>query len=44
MNIHKIDERLDQIIAEVIEDKPTPAQKAQIKALEHHIIELQKCS
>ncbi len=30
MNIHQMDEQLDQIIAEVIEYKPIPVQQAQM--------------
>ncbi len=44
VNIHWMYERLDQIIAEIIEDKPTPAQQSQMEALDHQMIELQKCA
>ncbi len=42
MNIHQMNERLDCIIAEEVNDKPTPVKQAQMEALDRQMIELQK--
>ena len=42
MMIHRMDDRLDAIIDEIENDKPTPKQKAKMEGLDKQFIELQR--
>ena len=39
-----MDDRLDAIIEEIIDDKPTAAQQGKMDALDKQMVELQKCA
>ena len=41
---HKLETRLDKIIASIVDDKPTPGQKAAMETLDKQFSELQKCA
>ena len=42
MAMHRMEERLDEIIEAVVNDRPTPAQQAKMEALDKQFVELQK--
>ena len=42
MATHRMEERLDEIIEAVVNDRPTPAQQAKMEALDKQFVELQK--
>jgi len=44
MGIHKMEERLDEIIEAIVDDKSTPTQQAKMNGLDVQFVELQNCA
>jgi len=42
MDVHQIEEKLDTIIEDIVDDKPTTEQNATMEALDRQMMELQK--
>ena len=41
---HRMCERQDEVLEEIVDDKPTPAQRAKMDALDKQFVEFQKCA
>jgi len=44
MDIHRMEQRLDAVVDAIVNDCPTPAQKAKMESLDRQMVELQKCA
>ena len=44
MSTHKMDDRLDRLIASIKDDNPTAAQRQQMETLDRQMVELQRCA